>query len=150
MLTKFGDLTKIERDGTVDLHLSQPVRPRGLSTCRPACRNKPGRPLSPIALDEILRSNVWNDYIFRDAEYFWQTSLLEPVGGMDNFFKGFLRQPSRKRGTIGRAGAPRLQGDSDRRRERQGHASPTSRAASRARSPPITASRPSRCRCSRR
>ena len=43
---------------------------------------------------------MWNDYIFRDAEYFWQTSLLEPVGGMDNFFKGFLRQP------LARAAAP--------------------------------------------
>ena len=59
-----------------------------------------------MALDEILRSNVWNDYIFRDAEYFWQTSLLEPVGGMDNFFKGFLRQPSRSGGTIAKLMRP--------------------------------------------
>ena len=46
---------------------------------------------------------------------FWQTSLLEPVGGMDNFFKGFLRQPLRAAaGTHRRADplpAPRSTGD---------------------------------------
>ena len=47
--------------------------------------------MSPLALDEILRSNVWNDYIFREAEYYWQASLLEPAGGMDNFVKAFAR-----------------------------------------------------------
>jgi len=58
--------------------------------------------MSPLQLDEILRSNVWNDYIFRDAEYFWQTSLLEPVGGMDHFVKAFARQPQMRRaGAIG-------------------------------------------------
>jgi monoamine oxidase len=67
----------------------------------PGLADQRGKPLSPLALDEILRSNVWNDYIFRDAEYFWQTSLLEPVGGMDNFVKAFARQPLRRQaGTI--------------------------------------------------
>jgi monoamine oxidase len=59
----------------------------------PGLADQRARPLGPLALDEILRSNVWNDYIFRDAEYYWQTSLLEPVGGMDHFVKGFARQP---------------------------------------------------------
>jgi monoamine oxidase len=68
---------------------------------QPGLANQPGKPLSPLALDEILRSNVWNDFIFRDAEYFWQTSLLEPVDGMDNFVKAFGRQPlTRQAGTI--------------------------------------------------
>src|SRR5258705_12109814 len=57
--------------------------------------------MSPMALDEILRSRVWDDYIFRDQEYFWQTSLMEPVGGMDNFVKAFARQSlARQTGTI--------------------------------------------------
>ena len=51
-----------------------------------------------MALDEILRSRVWDDYIFRDAEFFWQTSLLEPVGGMDNFVKAFARQSLMQQG----------------------------------------------------
>ena len=54
-----------------------------------------------MKLEEILRSRLWDDWIFRDADIYWQTSLLEPVGGMDQFFKGFLRQPlARQSGTI--------------------------------------------------
>ena len=30
--------------------------------------------------------------MFNDLEYFWQTSLMEPVGGMDMIWKGFLPQ----------------------------------------------------------
>jgi monoamine oxidase len=100
MLSKFGDLTRIERDGKVGYAYRNAAGRAGYDT-PPGLWNGPGRPLSPMALDEILRSQVWNDHIFRDAEFFWQTSLLEPVGGMDNFFKGFLRQPARHGGTIG-------------------------------------------------
>src|SRR5262249_44986482 len=67
----------------------------------PGLADQPGRPLSPLALDELLRSQVWNDYIFRETEYFWQTSLLEPVGGMDHFVKAFATQPlARTAGTV--------------------------------------------------
>jgi monoamine oxidase len=101
MLSKFGDLTRIERDGQTSYVYRNSTGRAGYDL-PPGLADEPGRPMSPMALDEILRSQVWNDYIFRDAEFFWQTSLLEPVGGMDNFFKGFLRQPSRRRGgTIG-------------------------------------------------
>ena len=101
MLSKFGDLTKIERDGKTE-YVYRNRSGRAGYDVPPGLANEPGRPLSPMALDEILRSNVWNDYIFREAEYSWQTSLLEPAGGMDNFFKGFLRQPARKGGVIGK------------------------------------------------
>jgi monoamine oxidase len=100
MLSKFGDLTRIERDGQTAYSYRNASGRAGYEV-QPGLLAEPGRPMSPLKLDEILRSNVQN-YIFRDAEYFWQSSLLEPVGGMDNFFKGFLRQPSRKHGTIGR------------------------------------------------
>ena len=54
-----------------------------------------------MKLDEILRSRVWNDGILRDASINWQTSLMEPVGGMDMFAKGFVRQPlTRQTGSI--------------------------------------------------
>src|SRR5262245_23514092 len=96
MLATFGDLTKVDAAGKVYSYRNQSGRagyeiPPGLA-------NEPGKPLSPLALDEILRSNVWNDYIFRDAEYYWQASLLEPVGGMDYFVKAFARQPLRRQG----------------------------------------------------
>ena len=93
MLVTFGDLTKIEQPGKAPTWSYQNQSGRAGYETPPGLAREPGRPLSPLALDEILRSNVWNDWIFRDAEYYWQTSLMEPVGGMYNFFKGFLRQP---------------------------------------------------------
>ena len=101
MLSKFGDLTRVERDGKTE-YVYRNASGRSGFEVPPGLANEPGRPLSPMALDEILRSNIWNDYIFREQEFFWQTSLLEPAGGMDNFFKGFLRQPARNGGTIGK------------------------------------------------
>jgi monoamine oxidase len=96
MLATFGDLTKTESGYAYrnkSGHAGYDVPP-GLA-------NEPGKVLSPMALDELLRSRVWDDYIYRDTDYSWQTSLMEPVGGMDNFFKGFLRQPlARQAGTI--------------------------------------------------
>lgn len=101
MLAKFGDLTKIENAGKTTYSYKNQSGRAGYEI-PPGLANQPGRPLSPLALDEILRSNVWNNYIFREAEYFWQTSLLEPVGGMDNFVKSFARQPlTRQAGAIG-------------------------------------------------
>jgi monoamine oxidase len=98
MLAKFGDLTRIEQDGVVSYRYRNASGRSGYEV-PPGLADQPGRPLGPIALDELLRSQASN-YIFRDSEYFWQTSMLEPVGGMDNFFKGFLRQRARRGGTI--------------------------------------------------
>ncbi len=101
MLAKFGDLTKIEHDGKTDYVYRNRFGRAGYEV-PPGLANEPGRPMSPMALDEILRSNIWNDYMFREHEFFWQTSLLEPAGGMDNVVKGFLRQPARSGGTVAR------------------------------------------------
>ena len=83
-----GDLTSVPGKGYS--YQNQSGR-AGLE--RPAGVAVPARPISPMKLEEILRSRLWDDWIFRDADIYWQTSLLEPVGGMDQFFKGFLRQP---------------------------------------------------------
>jgi monoamine oxidase len=99
MLSKFGDLTKTERDGKT-VYVYKNASGRAGYEVPPGLANVPAKPLSPLKLDEILRSDVWDDYLFRENEYYWQTSLLEPVGGMDNFFKGFLRQKARRGGTI--------------------------------------------------
>jgi monoamine oxidase len=100
MLANFGDLTKTQTGGKTSYSYKNQSGRAGYEV-QPGLGNQPGRPISPLALDEILRSSLWNDYIFRDAEYFWQSSLLEPVGGMDNFVKGFARQPlSRQAGNI--------------------------------------------------
>jgi monoamine oxidase len=100
MLANFGALTKTEAGGRTSYSYKNQWGRAGYEI-PPGLAREPARPLSPLALDDILRSRVWDDFIFRDAEYFWQTSLLEPVGGMDNFVKGFARQPlARQAGTI--------------------------------------------------
>jgi monoamine oxidase len=101
MLSRFGDLTRIDRDGEVAYAYQNRYGRAGYET-PPGLANEPGRPLSPLALDEILRSRVWDDFIFRDAEFFWQASLLEPVGGMDMIVRAFLTQPlARGAGRLG-------------------------------------------------
>jgi len=52
----------------------------------------PPQPLDPIPLQDMLKSEVWKESVFRETRYYWQSSLMQPVGGMDMFWKGFLRQ----------------------------------------------------------
>ena len=99
MLAQFGDLTKI--DGDPPTYVYQNQQGRAGYEVPPGRATQPGKPLSPLRLEEILRSGVWDNWIFRDRAYDWQTSLLEPVGGMDQFVKSFARQPLvRGAGTI--------------------------------------------------
>ena len=96
MLAQFGDLTKV--DGG---YVYQNEQGWAGYEIPPGNAHQHGKPLSPLRLEEILRSDVWDNWIFRDRDYSWQTSLLEPVGGMDQFAKGFARQPlAREIGTI--------------------------------------------------
>jgi monoamine oxidase len=100
MLERFGDLTPADKERTAPGTYRNATGRAGYSI-PPGVANQPGKPLTPLALDEILRSELWNDYIFRDMNYEWQTSLMEPVGGMDMFVKGFARQPlARQLGSI--------------------------------------------------
>jgi len=99
MLVQFGDLTEI--DGNPPTAVYQNKSGWAGYEVPPGSATQPGRPLSPLKLEEILRSDVWDNWIFRDRDYSWQTSLLEPVGGMDQFVKSFARQPlAREAGTI--------------------------------------------------
>ena len=100
MVARFGDLTKVETPGKAPNWSYQNESGRAGFASPPGVATPP-KPIGPMKLDEILRSRVWNDGILRDASINWQTSLMEPVGGMDHFFKGFLRQPlARGSGTI--------------------------------------------------
>lgn len=92
MLEKFGDLSG-------GLYKNEAGR-AGYSV-QPGLADEQGKPLTPLRLDEILKSDLWDNYIFRDLNYDWQTSLMEPVGGMDMFVKSFARQPlARQLGSI--------------------------------------------------
>ena len=92
MVARFGDLSKVDVPGKAPSWLYRNESGRAGLASPPGVATPP-TPIGPMKLEEILRSRVWNDGILRDANINWQTSLMEPVGGMDNFFKGFLRQP---------------------------------------------------------
>lgn len=54
-----------------------------------------GRKARRIPLDEIVGSDIWrsdNQLLFNNLNYFWQSSLLQPTGGMDMIWKAFLKQ----------------------------------------------------------
>jgi monoamine oxidase len=96
MLASFGGLTKSVSGGRTSYSYKNQLGRAGYEV-PPGIGNQPGYVLSPLALDEILRSELWNDYIFRNSEFQWQASLLEPVGGMDHFVRAFARQPLARR-----------------------------------------------------
>jgi monoamine oxidase len=100
LLTNFGGLTKSVQSGTTSYSYQNQTGRGGFERSH-GVGNKPLVPLSPLALDDILRSDLWNDFIFRDTEIMWQASLLEPVGGMDHFVRAFARQSlQRQAGTL--------------------------------------------------
>lgn len=47
-----------------------------------------------VALEDILMSELWDIELFRDMRVSQQTSLMQPVGGMDMFWKAALTQPA--------------------------------------------------------
>jgi monoamine oxidase len=100
LLMNFGGLTKSVQAGTTSYSYKNQTGRGGFARSH-GVGNKPMVGLSPLKLDEILQSELWNDFIFRDSEIMWQASLLEPTGGMDHFVKAFARQPlTQKSGTI--------------------------------------------------
>lgn len=102
MLVKFGDLTALPPKpgsnrpiyGYINEHA------RAGYAQEPGVAD-PGKPITPPTLETILRSRVWNNWLFRDAAIYWQTSLMQPTGGMDKLVDGFLRQPLQTGGRLG-------------------------------------------------
>jgi monoamine oxidase len=52
---------------------------------------QPGTPWPTLSMDDVLQSDFWNSEMFNNLEYFWQTTLMQPVDGMDMIVKGFQR-----------------------------------------------------------
>ena len=96
MLVKFGDLSPVSKDDASVEWKFRNQQGRAGYEVEPGLAAEPGVPLSPMSLDVLLRSDVWDDWVFRDARYAWQATLMEPVGGMDMFWRGFMRQPLRR------------------------------------------------------
>jgi monoamine oxidase len=54
-----------------------------------------GEPFAEISLADIVASDFWdgqNQELFAHLQYYWQTSLMQPVGGMDMIWRGFCKQ----------------------------------------------------------
>lgn len=85
MLTNFGDLTG-DQAGLVfkgSARSGYKVEPGGYLNG--------GVPWPKLGLDDILESEFWNFEMFNNLRYYWQATLMEPVGGMDMIIKGFER-----------------------------------------------------------
>jgi monoamine oxidase len=87
MLRDFGDLTKL-RDGSMEYRGSE----RSGFVVPPRAGRTPGTLPPDVALDDILNTRLWDNGLFNDLRLYWQSTLMQPKGGMDMIWKGFLRQ----------------------------------------------------------
>jgi monoamine oxidase len=59
----------------------------------PGAGNQPGETWKPFALNDLLNAEeIWKNQVYNDMRYYWQTSLMQPVGGIDRIADAFLRQ----------------------------------------------------------
>ncbi|WP_172292525.1 FAD-dependent oxidoreductase [Pseudoruegeria sp. HB172150] len=101
MLTHFGQLTY---DGAQLVYAGAELKSdyvRAGYSVDPGDVRTPGRPWPTLSLDEVMASDFWNSEMFNDLEYFWQTSLMQPVDGMDMIWKGFLEAEVAEGQTVG-------------------------------------------------
>ncbi len=104
MLSHFGQLTG---DGAQMVYAGAALAgdyPRAGYRIDPGNVTEPGRAWPTLSLDEVLASDFWNSEMFNDLEYFWQTTSMQPVNGMDMIWKGFQRAkvPATEKGdTVG-------------------------------------------------
>ena len=90
MLSHFGQLTQ---DGAQLVYAGATLQNdyiRAGYSVDPGDVKTPGRPWPTLSMDDVMESDFWNSEMFNDLEYFWQTSLMQPVDGMDMIWKGFL------------------------------------------------------------
>ena len=50
-----------------------------------------GKPRKRLDMKEILEHEVWKTNLYSDMRYYWQTSLMQPVDGMDQLATAFSR-----------------------------------------------------------
>jgi monoamine oxidase len=67
------------------------MNPKTGKLLNPGDIGHPGTPWPTLSLPDVLQSKLWHDEMFHNLEYFWQSTLLQPVNGMDQIVKGFER-----------------------------------------------------------
>ena len=61
----------------------------------PGAGNQHGDLWKPFTFPDLLQAkSIWTDQLYADMRHYWQTSLLQPQGGIDNIAAAFLRQPT--------------------------------------------------------
>jgi monoamine oxidase len=51
-----------------------------------------GEVLEPLKLSDLLTSQFWENRFYQAEEYEWQPTLFQPVHGMDQIVKGFVKK----------------------------------------------------------
>ena len=77
-------------------------RSRAGYSIQPGAGNQKGEQFKPFAFTDLLQAqDIWDHQLYNDMRYYWQTSLLQPVGGIDQIAETFLRQPANEGRLIG-------------------------------------------------
>ena len=85
MLSQFGALQR-QGDGLAYLGSN-----RSGYAVPPGAGRNPGSLWPELDIKTLLDSEFWKNGLFNDAVDFWQTSLMQPTGGMDMIVRGLLR-----------------------------------------------------------
>lgn len=85
LLETFGDIEKAHKYEYLGSSRSGYLVDPGVESC--------GTLLDPLELSDLVSSQFWKDRFYQAEEYEWQPTLFQPVGGMDQIWRGFLRTP---------------------------------------------------------
>lgn len=107
LLQAFGDLGRAAHGETCDPYdycgstrngcaCGPPVDPLACDPCNgadnPPTVYRACEPTKPLPLASLLDAEFWKHSFYQPAEYEWQPTLFQPVGGMDQIVHGFLRK----------------------------------------------------------
>jgi monoamine oxidase len=90
VMETIGSFADLRRDGTYQ------GGPRSGFTRRPGAGMEFGTPREPLALPELLKSDFWQFKAAFAEDYDQQSTMLQPVGGMDQIPKAFAKRLERR------------------------------------------------------
>ncbi len=91
MLKSFGSLQKEHGELKWDVKNRTDFWPSGYAK-EPGAWLNAGVPYPRFDLETLLGTQFWKTGLFNNLRYYWQTTLLQPVGGMDMIWQAFLKQ----------------------------------------------------------
>lgn len=66
----------------------------------PGAWRHPGQLNPAFELEDVLASELWDGALYNDMRLYWQTSLMQPKGGMDMIWQHLLRQTAGAAGSV--------------------------------------------------